>query len=113
MDSCGESRCWHRFASSVGHEALLILPLQVKPFRTGQKTDSNEVIAIAVASQASNIQPARCMTVEQQDLQCVERMRDMMDKQKLQVSNQLRDLLMEFGITINKRVKIYQKYWTI
>jgi transposase len=108
MESCGGSSYWQRLAASLGHETKLIPPRQVKPFRTGQKTDSNDAIAIAVASQAPNIQPARCMTVEQQGLQSVERMRDMLDKQKLQISNQIRGLLMEFGILINKSVSSFK-----
>ncbi len=102
MESCGGSSYWSRLASSLGHEVMVIPPRQVKPFRTGQKTDSNDVIAIAVASQASNIKPARYLTVEQQGLQSIDKMRDMLNKQKLQLSNQTRGLLLEFGIVINK-----------
>jgi transposase len=109
MESCGGSSYWERLASSLGHQTQLIPPRQVKPFRTGQKTDSNDAIAIAVASKAPNIKPARCLTVEQQGLQSVERMRDMLDKQKLQTSNHLRGLLMEFGITINKSVRSFKE----
>jgi transposase len=109
MESCGGSGYWQRFAISLGHETLSIPPRQVKPFRTGQKTDSNDVIAIGVASKAANIKPARCLTVEQQGIQSIERMRDMLDKQKLQLSNQLRGLLMEFGILINKSVRSFKE----
>ena len=62
MESCGGASYWERLASSLGHETLMIPPRQVKPFRTGQKTDSNDVIAIAIASRAPNIKPARSLT---------------------------------------------------
>lgn len=109
MESCGGANYWARLASSSGHEVMLIPPRQVKPFRTGQKTDANDAVAIAIASRAPNIKPARCLTVEQQGLQSVERMRDMIDKQKLQLSNQLRGLLLEFGIMINKSVRSFKE----
>ena len=109
MESCGGASYWERLASSLGHETLLIPPRQVKPFRTGQKSDANDAVAIAVASRAPNIKPARSLTIEQQGLQAVERMRDMLDKQKLQLSNQLRGLLLEFGILINKSVRSFKE----
>ena len=108
MESCGGANDWARFAQSCGHRVMVIPPRQVKPFRTGQKTDSNDAIAIAVASRAPNIHPARILSVEQQGLQSVERMRDMLSKQKLQISNQLRGLLLEFGIVMNKTSRVFK-----
>jgi transposase len=108
MESCGGAHYWARLAQSLGHQVMPIPPKQVKPFRTGQKTDSNDAIAIAVASRAPNIKPARVLTAEQQGLQSVGKMRDMLDKQKLQLSNQVRGLLLEFGIVINKTVKSFK-----
>lgn len=109
MESCGGANYWARFAQSHGHQVMIIPPRQVKPFRTGQKTDANDAIAIAIASQAPNIKPARCLSVDQQALQAVERMRGMLDKQKLQLSNQIRGLLLEFGIVINQGVSSFKK----
>lgn len=109
MESCGGSSYWGRLATASGHELMMIPPRQVKPFRTGQKTDANDAIAIAVASRAPNIKAARCLSLEQQGLQCVERMREMVDKQKLQLSNQIRGLLLEFGLVINKGDKCFRE----
>ena len=108
MESCGGAHYWARFAKSLGHKVMPIPPKQVKPFRTGQKTDANDAIAIAVASRAANIKPARVLTIEEQGLQSVGKMRDLLDKQKLQLSNQVRGLLLEFGIIINKSIKSFK-----
>ena len=108
MESCGGAHYWARFAKSLGHQVMPIPPKQVKPFRTGQKTDANDAIAIAVASRAPNIKPARVLSIEEQGLQSVGKMRDLLDKQKLQLSNQVRGLLLEFGIIINKSVKSFK-----
>lgn len=102
MESCGGASYWARLAVSLGHKVMMIPPRQVKPFRTGQKTDANDAVAIAVASQVPNIRPARYLSAEQQGVQSIERMRNMLETQKLQLSNQLRGLLLEFGLVINK-----------
>jgi len=109
MESCGGAHYWARLSQSLGHKVMTIPPKQVKPFRTGQKTDANDAIAIAVASQAANIKPARILSIEQQGLQSVEKMRTLLDKQKLQLSNQVRGLLLEFGIIINRSVKSFKE----
>jgi len=109
MESCGGASYWARLSVSVGHKVMMIPPRQVKPFRTGQKTDANDAVAIAVASQAPNIRPARYLSTEQQGVQSIERMRDMLDTQKLQLSNQIRGLLLEFGIVINKSVASFKR----
>ncbi|MFT5852090.1 MAG: transposase [Colwellia sp.] len=59
-------------------------------------------VTIAVASSAANIKPAIILLIEQEGLQSIEKMRGMLDKKKLQLSNQVRDLLLEFGLVINK-----------
>lgn len=109
MESCGGASYWARLAVSLGHKVMMIPPRQVKPFRTGQKTDANDAIAIAVASQAPNIRPARYLSAELQGVQSIERMRDMLDTQKLQLSNQIRGLLLEFGLVINKSVASFKR----
>lgn len=109
MESCGGAHYWARLAQSLGHQVIPIPPKQVKPFRTGQKTDANDAIAIAVASRAANIKPARILSVEQQGLQSVGKMREMLDRQKLQLSNQVRGLLLEFGLVINKSSKSFKE----
>ncbi|NQY49485.1 MAG: IS110 family transposase [Colwellia sp.] len=109
MESCGGAHYWARFALSLGHKVMVIPPKQVKPFRTGQKTDANDAVAIAVASRAANIKPARILSIEQQGLQSIEKMRSLIDKQKLQLSNQVRGLLLEFGIVINKSIKSFKE----
>jgi transposase len=102
MESCGGASYWARLAKSLGHDVLVMPARQVKAFRTGQKTDANDAVAIAVASQSPNIHPARYLSSEQQCLQAIEKMRDMLSKQKSQLSNQVRGLLLEFGLVINK-----------
>lgn len=108
MESCGGASHWARLAASLGHEVMIIPAKQVTPFRTGHKTDANDALAIAVACRAPNVLQARCLSVEEQGMQSVDRMRTMLNKQKLQLSNQLRGLLLEFGIVINQGVSAFR-----
>ena len=80
MESFGGGHYWAKLAQSLGHKVMVIAPKQVKPFRTGQKTDFNDAVAIAVASRAAKIKPARVLSIEQQGLQSIEKMRGMIDK---------------------------------
>ncbi|NRA61338.1 MAG: IS110 family transposase [Psychrobium sp.] len=102
IENCGGTHYWARLAQYLEHEVMPIPPRQVKPFRTGQKTDSND--AIAVASRSPNSKPARILSAEQQGTQSVGSIREHLGKQKLQLSNQMRGLL-EFGLVINKSIK--------
>ncbi|MEH6597539.1 MAG: IS110 family transposase [Colwellia polaris] len=65
-------------------------------------------MGVLLISRAANIKPARVLTNEEQGLQSVGKMRDLLDKQKLQISNQVRGLLLEFGIIINKSIKSFK-----
>jgi transposase len=51
IETCGSSHYWARYAQSFGHTVQLISPRRVTPFRQGHKTDKNDALAIAVASQ--------------------------------------------------------------
>lgn len=90
----------HAQAPSILH--VLRNPLFVKAFRQGQKTDANDAIAIAVASRVPNVRSCKILTIEEQALQSLSKVRALADKQKIQLSNQIRGLLLEFGIVINQ-----------
>ena len=100
MESCGGASYLARLAKSLGHGVLVMPARQIKAFRTGQKTDANDAVAIAVASQSPNIHPARYLSSEQQCLQAIEKMHDMLSKQKSQLSNQVRGLLFEEPLSL-------------
>lgn len=100
MESCGSASYWGRFAKQCGHDVKSYNARFVKAFRVGQKTDANDALAINEASRARNVKPCRLLSEEHQVLQSIERMRQLLEKQKRQVGNQLRGLLGEFGLTI-------------
>jgi transposase len=108
IEACGTSHYWARYAQSLGHSAQLISPKTVTPFRQGHKTDKNDALAIAVASQQPNIKSVGIKTVEQQALQSVSRIRQHLTDNQTAVSNMIRALLCEFGFPINKGDKAFK-----
>lgn len=100
MESCGGTHYWARYAKQAGHHVKAINARQVKAFRQGQKTDANDALAISVAARQPHIKASRLLSVEEQCLQSVECIRDLLVKQKVSLSNQLRALLLELGHSI-------------
>lgn len=108
IEACGSAHYWARYAQSLGHTAQLISPKSVIPFRQGHKTDKNDALAIATASKQATTKSVGIKTVEQQALQSISRVRQHLCDNQTAVSNMLRGLLCEFGITINKGSKAFR-----
>lgn len=101
MESCGSANYWARTIESLGHKVKLIAPQYVVPYRRKNKNDFNDAQAIAEASQRSDMTFVPIKSVEQQDIQCVLRVRDRYVKSRTKLSNQLRGMLGEYGLIIN------------
>lgn len=100
MESCGGTHYWARFAKQADHHVKAINARQVKAFRQGQKTDANDALAISVAARQPHIKESRLLSTQEQCLQGMECIRDLLVKQKVSLSNQLRALLLELGHAI-------------
>lgn len=102
MESCGSASYWARLAQSYGHDVTLLSPRFVKAFRVGQKTDANDALAIATALDAPSARSCMVLSEELQALQALDRIRTILEKTKRQLANQIRGLLLEFGIVIEQ-----------
>jgi transposase len=109
METCGGAHYFARVARSNGHEVMLLDARFVKAFRQGQKTDANDAMAIATASRAPSAHSCKVLSIEEQALRSLSHLRALADKQKLQLSNQVRGLLLEFGITIAQSEAAFRK----
>jgi transposase len=105
MEACYTSNFWGRLFQHNGLEVDLIPPHQVKPFVIGNKNDHNDAIAIAEASRRPRATFVAVKTLEQQDIQSLERIRDRLVKTRTALANQTRGLLAEYGISIKKSLK--------
>lgn len=104
MEACGSANYWAREIAALGHEVKLISPQYVKPYVKGNKNDYNDAEAIAEAAQRPNMRFVPIKSVEQQDVQNFHRQRERIKKERNALVNQIRGLLAEYGIVINKGV---------
>ena len=100
FEACASAHYWARAAKRHGHEARIIPAKAVAPFRQGHKTDSNDALAVAEAARRPNIKEAPMKTVEQQGLQSIQRSRYLLIQECIALSNHMRGILLEFGVTI-------------
>jgi transposase len=102
MEACASAHYWGRQIKALGHEVKLIPPQYVKPFVRGNKTDRNDAQAICEAALRPGMPAVAVKSEEQQAMVSLHRLRELVEKQRKQLANQLRGLLGEFGIAIPK-----------
>lgn len=109
MEACGGANYWARELKALGHKVKLIAPQYVKPFVKGNKNDYNDAEAIAEAAQRPTMRFVPIKSVEQQDIQNFHRQRERIKKARTALVNQIRGLLAEYGIVINKGISAVRK----
>lgn len=109
MEACGGANYWAREFIALGHRVKLIAPQYVKPYVKGNKNDYNDAEAIAEAAQRPNMRFVPIKSVEQQDIQNFHRQRERIKKERTALVNQVRGLLAEYGLVINKGVAAVRK----
>jgi transposase len=105
MEGCGGAHYWARELKALGHQVKLIAPQYVKPYVKGNKNDYNDAEAITEAAQRPNMRFVPIKSVEQQNIQNFHRQRERIKKERTALVNQVRGLLAEYGVIINKGVK--------
>ncbi len=100
MEACGSAHYWARLFRTYGHEVRLIAPQVVKPFVKSNKNDAVDAEAICEAAQRPTMRFVAVKTIEQQDLQALHRMRSLAVERRTAQINQIRGLLLEYGIEI-------------
>jgi len=109
MEACGSSHHWARELQKQGHTVKLMAPQFVKPYVKGNKNDANDAEAICEAVARPNMRFVAVKTIEQQDIQAVHRIRSTLVQQRTAKVNQIRGLLAEYGIVIERRVDKLRK----
>lgn len=100
MEACYSANYWGRLFQEQGLTVKLIPAQHVKPFVRGNKNDKNDALAIAEASRRPDVRFVSIKTMAQQDMQSMHRVRERLLANKVRLSNQVRDLLSEYGVTI-------------
>lgn len=97
MEACATAHYWARELSRHGHDVRLIPPAYVKPYVRRQKNDRADAAAICEAVSRPSMRFATPKTIDQQEVQILHRSRDVLVRQRTQLSNALRAHLAELG----------------
>ena len=106
LEACMSAHYWHREMSRLGHQVFLMPPALVKAYRRGDKNDSNDAEAICEAVQRPNMRFVTPKTVEQQAVLHAHQSRQLLVKQRVALTNHLRGLLHEYGISLPVGAKV-------
>jgi len=104
MEACASAHYWGRQIQQFGHTVMLIAPQYVKPFVRGGKSDRNDAQGICEAALRPDMPQVALKSEEQQAVLSLHRMRELLEKQRKQLGNQLRGLLAEFGVVFPRGV---------
>ena len=97
LEACGGAHHWARELMKLGHEVRLIAPAYVKPFVKRQKNDAADAEAICEAAQRPSMRFVPVKSEAQQAAAMVFRGRDLLVRQRTQISNALRSHMAEYG----------------
>lgn len=104
LEACAGSNHLARKIERMGHTARLMSPQHVRPYVKSNKNDFNDAQGVWEAVQRPTMRFVVPKTVEQQELMVLHRAREQVDKQRTALSNQIRGMLAEFGITVARSV---------
>ena len=103
-EACYSANYWGRAVEKLGHRVRQVSPRVVKAMLIGNKNDNNDAIAIGEAAQRPTVQHIAVKTVEQQDIQCLIRARELLVKERTALTNQIRGFLAEYGVIVTKGI---------
>jgi transposase len=102
MESCGTSNHWGRTFRAMGHEVKLVSPQHVTPYVGNHKNDYKDTEALLEVGTRPRTKFVSIKSIEQQDMQSLLRVRERLVSNRVSLSNQIRGLLLEYGIDIAK-----------
>lgn len=109
IEACSGSHYWCRKFTELGHTVRIIAPQFVKPYVKSNKNDAADAEAICEAAQRPNMRFVPTKSVEQQDIQSIHRIRSQAVARRTAQANQIRGLLMEYGVIIPKGISFIRK----
>jgi transposase len=115
IEACGGAHHWGRWLSALGFDVKMMSPQAVKPYVAGgHKNDPRDARAIAEATTRTHVAKVHIKSEQSQGLQAVVRVRDRQMRQRVQIVNQLRALMHEFGFVAARGPNVLlKKYHTL
>jgi len=102
LEACGASHHWGRQLQGMGHRVRLIPPAYVKPYVKRNKNDAADAAAICEAASRPGMRVVAVKSAAQQASQMVQRVRELLVKQRTQLANAVRGHAAEFGLVSPK-----------
>lgn len=110
IEACGGAHYWCRQFTALGHSVRIIAPQFVKPYVKSNKNDAADAEAICEAIQRPSMRFVPTKSIEQQDIQSIHRVRSQAVARRTAQANQIRGLLIEYGIIIPKGISYVRKH---
>jgi transposase len=104
LEACGGAHHWVRVFTGLGHTVRMMAPQFVKPYVKSNKNDAVDAEAICEAVQRPTMRFVPVKSIEQQDIQSLHRVRSQLVDRRTAQANQIRGLLLEYGIVIPKGI---------
>ena len=98
LEACSGAHYWGREFVKLGHQVGIMAAKYVAPYRTGDKNDINDALAIAEAVRRPNVRYVPIKSADQQAVLCIHSIRAGLRDERTALINQLRGLLSEFGL---------------
>lgn len=105
MEACSSAHFWARKLHALGHTVKLMAPQFVKPYVKTNKNDAADAEAICEAITRPTMRFVPIKNAEQQAVLSIHRARQGFIKARTAQANQIRGLLMEYGITIPQGIR--------
>lgn len=109
IEACGGSHYWARVFSEQGHTVKIMSPQFVKPYVKSNKNDARDADGISEAVTRPTMRFVPIKNQHQQDILMLHRVREQIQKNRTALGNQIRGMLMEYGVVIPKGVKYLNK----
>lgn len=109
IEACGGANHWVRVFEKLGHTVHMIAPQFVKPYVKSNKSDAADAEAICEAVQRPSMRFVPAKSIEQQDIQSLHRIRSQAVAKRTAQANQIRGLLMEYGVILPKGISYVRK----
>lgn len=99
MEACASAHHWARELAALGHEVKLMPPQYVKPYVKRGKNDAADAEAVCEAVTRPTMRFVGAKSPHQQATMMLHRVRKILTRHRIQISNALRAHIAEFGIT--------------
>jgi transposase len=104
-EACGGAHYWARELQKLGHDVRLMAVAMIQPYRTHQKNDQNDAEAICEAVSRPRTRSVPVKSEAQQAVLTVHRARELLVTERPALANQIRGLLMEYGVVMAQGIQ--------